>query len=81
MTKQAPALAVAARSLHTTTNKNAAKTSAGEITSILEERILGAAPKSNLEETGRVLSIGDGIARVYGLKNIQVGRWKLKPKF
>jgi hypothetical protein len=23
-------------------------------------------------ETGRVLSIGDGIARVYGLKNIQV---------
>lgn len=31
----------------------------------------GAAPKANLEETGRVLSIGDGIARVYGLKNIQ----------
>lgn len=27
--------------------------------------------KENLEETGRVLSIGDGIARVYGLKNIQ----------
>ncbi len=24
-----------------------------------------------MEETGRVLSIGDGIARVYGLKNIQ----------
>ena len=42
-----------------------------EISSILEERILGSAPKANLEETGRVLSIGDGIARVYGLKNIQ----------
>jgi len=42
-----------------------------EISSILEERILGAAPKADLEETGRVLSIGDGIARVYGLKNIQ----------
>ncbi|XP_017887894.1 ATP synthase subunit alpha, mitochondrial [Ceratina calcarata] len=42
-----------------------------EISSILEDRILGAAPKANLEETGRVLSIGDGIARVYGLKNIQ----------
>ncbi|CAD1478410.1 unnamed protein product, partial [Heterotrigona itama] len=42
-----------------------------EISSILEERILGSAPKTNLEETGRVLSIGDGIARVYGLKNIQ----------
>jgi F-type H+-transporting ATPase subunit alpha len=33
---------------------------------------MGAAPKADLEETGRVLSIGDGIARVYGLKNIQV---------
>jgi len=42
-----------------------------EISAILEERILGAAPKADLEETGRVLSIGDGIARVYGLKNIQ----------
>jgi len=42
-----------------------------EISAILEERILGSAPKSDLEETGRVLSIGDGIARVYGLKNIQ----------
>lgn len=26
---------------------------------------------ADLEETGRVLSIGDGIARVYGLNNIQ----------
>jgi len=42
-----------------------------EISQILEERILGAAPKADLDETGRVLSIGDGIARVYGLKNIQ----------
>merc|ERR1711862_262186 len=41
------------------------------ISSILEDRVLGAAPAVNLEETGRVLSIGDGIARVYGLKNIQ----------
>ena len=42
-----------------------------EVSSILEQRILGSAPKAELEETGRVLSIGDGIARVYGLKNIQ----------
>ena len=41
------------------------------MSSILEERILGTAQKAELEETGRVLSIGDGIARVYGLKNIQ----------
>lgn len=37
----------------------------------MEERILGQTSEVNLEETGRVLSIGDGIARVYGLKNIQ----------
>nr|CAG4640725.1 EOG090X03DA [Eulimnadia texana] len=61
-----PAVQIAARKLHTTPSAKSA-----EISSILEERILGAAPKENLEETGRVLSIGDGIARVYGLKNIQ----------
>ncbi|CAL1281341.1 unnamed protein product [Larinioides sclopetarius] len=44
---------------------------AAEVSSILEERILGHTPTAELEETGRVLSIGDGIARVYGLKNIQ----------
>jgi F-type H+-transporting ATPase subunit alpha len=44
---------------------------AAEVSSILEERIMGASSKIELEETGRVLSIGDGIARVYGLKNIQ----------
>ena len=32
---------------------------------------MGFSEKAQLEETGRVLSIGDGIARVYGLKNIQ----------
>ena len=45
---------------------------AAEISSILEDKILGThASGPELEETGRVLSIGDGIARVYGLKNIQ----------
>merc|ERR1712243_384228 len=61
-----PAIQAATRHLHVTPNNKAA-----EISSILEERVLGAAPAVNLEETGRVLSIGDGIARVYGLKNIQ----------
>ena len=41
------------------------------MSSILEERILGHKTSANLEETGRVLSVGDGIARVYGLNNIQ----------
>jgi len=71
MSKQVPALAVAARQLSTSSQLNGAKAASGEISSILEERVLGAAPAVNLEETGRVLSIGDGIARVYGLKNIQ----------
>uniref|UniRef100_A0A182TCV4 ATP synthase subunit alpha n=1 Tax=Anopheles melas TaxID=34690 RepID=A0A182TCV4_9DIPT len=61
-----PAVSVAARNFHVSTANRGA-----EISAILEERILGAAPKADLEETGRVLSIGDGIARVYGLKNIQ----------
>ena len=60
-------MSIMAKKLSTSSAMNAS----AEVSSILEERILGAAPKSNLEETGRVLSIGDGIARVYGLKNIQ----------
>merc|ERR1712233_91711 len=71
MAKQAPTMAVAARQFSTSSQLAGAKAASGEISSILEERILGAAPAANLEETGRVLSIGDGIARVYGLKNIQ----------
>lgn len=45
--------------------------SSAEVSSILEQKIMGFTDKVELEETGRVLSIGDGIARVYGLKNIQ----------
>jgi F-type H+-transporting ATPase subunit alpha len=41
------------------------------VSSILEERILGVDKQLDIQETGRVLSIGDGIARVYGLKNVQ----------
>ncbi|XP_033947594.1 ATP synthase subunit alpha, mitochondrial [Pseudochaenichthys georgianus] len=47
------------------------KTGTAEVSSILEEKILGADTSADLEETGRVLSIGDGIARVYGLRNVQ----------
>lgn len=58
---------VAARSINT----SAARCGSAEVSSILEERILGQTTSASLDETGRVLSIGDGIARVYGLKNIQ----------
>ncbi|CAG8433109.1 7780_t:CDS:2 [Ambispora gerdemannii] len=52
-------------------NYASAKPSTSEVSSILEERILGLSSTVNIEETGRVLSIGDGIARVYGLQNIK----------
>ena len=64
------AAAVAARALSTTSQRSAAAGSA-EVSSILEDRILGQSSQANMEETGRVLSIGDGIARVYGINNIQ----------
>jgi F-type H+-transporting ATPase subunit alpha len=63
--------AAAQRSIVTSAMNRAAKMGAAEISSILEDRILGEKGETQLEETGRVLSIGDGIARVYGLKNIQ----------
>ena len=42
-----------------------------EISSILEQRIMGTAPSEDLSETGLLLTIGDGIARVHGLRNIR----------
>ncbi|XP_042910564.1 ATP synthase subunit alpha, mitochondrial isoform X1 [Parasteatoda tepidariorum] len=60
-----------ARYLSTSKAAAAASQGAAEVSSILDERILGYTPLAELEETGRVLSIGDGIARVYGLTNIQ----------
>ncbi|XP_037081071.1 ATP synthase subunit alpha, mitochondrial-like [Pollicipes pollicipes] len=64
-----PIVQVASRKFSASSQQHAANSA--EISSILEERILGTSVKADLEETGRVLSIGDGIARVYGLKNIQ----------
>ncbi|KAH0627799.1 hypothetical protein JD844_008197 [Phrynosoma platyrhinos] len=61
---------VATRNLHAS-KTSLQKTGTAEVSSILEERILGADTSAELEETGRVLSIGDGIARVYGLRNVQ----------
>jgi F-type H+-transporting ATPase subunit alpha len=42
-----------------------------EITKILKERIEGYEKKANLEETGRVVQVGDAIAAVYGLKKVK----------
>jgi proton translocating ATP synthase F1 alpha subunit len=46
---------------------------AGELSKLLEKRISNYYSQLNMDEIGRVLSVGDGIARVYGLKKIQSG--------
>lgn len=47
--------------------------SAVELTGIIEERLANYYSDVNIDEIGRVLSIGDGIARIYGLGGIQAG--------
>merc|ERR1711998_328266 len=46
---------------------------AAEVSSILEDRIKSFYADTNIDEIGRVLAIGDGIARVYGLQEVQAG--------
>merc|ERR1711939_995879 len=66
-----PAAAVAARQFHGSVQR--AAMGAAEISSILEDRIKSFYSDTNIDEIGRVLSIGDGIARVYGLNEVQAG--------
>ena len=47
--------------------------SLSEISVLLEQKISKSYSKLDIDEIGRVLSIGDGIARVYGLNKIQAG--------
>ena len=44
-----------------------------EVSAILRQQLAGFTDKSELEETGVILEVGDGIARVYGLTNAQSG--------
>jgi F-type H+-transporting ATPase subunit alpha len=44
-----------------------------EVTKILKEQIKKFGEKTEITEVGQVLSVGDGIARVYGLDNVQAG--------
>ena len=44
-----------------------------EVTKILKEQIKKFGEKAEVAEVGQVLSVGDGIARVYGLDNVQAG--------
>jgi F-type H+-transporting ATPase subunit alpha len=44
-----------------------------EISAILREQLAGLKTETELQEVGTVLQIGDGIARIYGLSNVQSG--------
>jgi F-type H+-transporting ATPase subunit alpha len=46
---------------------------AAEISAILKEQIKNFGQDAEVSEVGRVLSVGDGIARVHGLDNVQAG--------
>ncbi|MGC6472428.1 MAG: F0F1 ATP synthase subunit alpha [Parvibaculales bacterium] len=46
---------------------------ASEITSILKKQIKDFGKQSEVSEIGQVLSVGDGIARIFGLDNVQAG--------
>src|SRR4051794_22478447 len=44
-----------------------------EISEILKKQIASFDTEANVAETGQVLSVGDGIARIFGLQNVMAG--------
>src|SRR6476646_1334401 len=46
---------------------------AAEISAILKDQIKNFGKEAEVSEVGQVLSVGDGIARIYGLDNVQAG--------
>ena len=44
-----------------------------EISEILKSQIANFDTEANVAETGQVLSVGDGIARIFGLTNVMAG--------
>ena len=46
---------------------------AAEISAILKDQISNFGSEAEVAEVGRVLSVGDGIARVHGLDQVQAG--------
>jgi len=46
---------------------------AAEISAILKEQIANFGTETDVAEVGQVISVGDGVARVYGLDNVQAG--------
>jgi proton translocating ATP synthase F1 alpha subunit len=71
--RAAPSLLL--RGLRTTAPAAAKKDqpTAAELSAIIESKIMDYGGKVTLEEIGKVLAIGDGIARVHGLQRVQAG--------
>jgi F-type H+-transporting ATPase subunit alpha len=46
---------------------------AGEISEIIKRQLAGYEAEVDLQEVGRVIEVGDGIARIYGLENAMAG--------
>jgi F-type H+-transporting ATPase subunit alpha len=46
---------------------------ASEISNLIKQQIAGLSDETQLAETGQVVSVGDGIAKIYGLDNIMAG--------
>jgi len=46
---------------------------AAEISKVIKDQISNFGTEAQVTETGQVLSVGDGIARIYGLDNVQAG--------
>ena len=46
---------------------------AGEISEIIKRQLAGYEPEVDLQEVGRVIEVGDGIARIYGLEGAMAG--------
>jgi F-type H+-transporting ATPase subunit alpha len=44
-----------------------------EVSAILRQQLAGVRTEAELQEVGTVLQVGDGIARIYGLSNVQSG--------
>ncbi len=45
----------------------------GEISAILREQLAGLKTQADIQEVGTILQVGDGIARIYGISNVQSG--------
>jgi len=46
---------------------------AAEISAILKDQIENFGNEADVAEVGQVLSVGDGVARIYGVDNVQAG--------